>query len=185
MTVATDQGMAQLAERMAGGGPTAGGPGVTDGGAGLDVFVRLAAALESSTAAAQRAAAADHWTWEHVHPVEIPPGVLNLSGQAAAGVYDQPDVWGPRQGWAWRIDGIGVVLGSGATGAAVYLDSPNDPTNLLFSTNVSGRWEPARFYLMPGRRLVWQATGGPITVCKGNAEEIAIGHLPRYMGFRG
>jgi hypothetical protein len=188
MSVSPDEGMQLLQQRYAAG--DAGAPqyqpepaaaaGAGTAGGELGIMVRLAAALESNTAAINLKRAADDAAWVRVHPIEIAPQQNN-----AAGVLQDPDRWGPNDGWAWRIFGWTVVLGGGTTQANAYLDSVNDPTNLLFSTTVSGRWEPSHFYLMSGRQIVWQSVGGGITVCKGNGVEIGINDLPRYMGLKG
>lgn len=183
MTVAPDEGMAELQRRMTAAQPGAGA--AAGAGAGVDVFVRLAAALESNTDALTRRTAAGQWAWEHVHPAEAPGSQVNTAGANAAGTYAAPDLWGPRQGWAWRVGGVSVILGTGTTSFAIWQDSPGDPTNELFSSTVSGRWEPQRFIMLPGSFLVYTAVGGGITVGKMKVEEIAIAHLPRYLGFRG
>lgn len=160
-----------------------GGPGL-ELGAVVGLMTRATTALERHTAAMTRGRSTG---WEHIHPVEIPPGPQtgkNIPQGTPPGVtffYDEPDLWGPADGWAWRINGWTLVLGTGATLWQVWYESPADPTNLVFSSNASGRWEPDRFYLMPGRRVVFTSNGGPLTVCKGIGEEIAIAFLPHYL----
>jgi hypothetical protein len=188
VSVSPDEGMMLLQQQMAataaarGAGapdtaPAAGGEAVAGGE--LGIMVRLAAALESNTAELQRQRSAAEMTWALVHPIEIPPQQSD-----AAGTLQDPDRWGPSQGWAWRIFGWTVVLGAGATSFSIWLDSPNDPTNLLFTSSVSGRWEPSHFYLMPQRQMVFTSVGGGLTVCKGQAAEIAINYLPGYLGLK-
>ena len=190
MSVSPDEGMQLLSQRYAANQAVAQAalpPEPHDGNmpaaSGLDIMARLAVALESNTAALTAQAARQRRfeeAWGRVAPIEIPP-----QQSQGAGTLQDPDRWGPGQGWAWRLFGWTVVLGAGTTAASVWLDSPNDPTNLLFTTGVSGRWEPSHFYLMPERNLVWTSVGGGITVCKGNAVQIAINDLPLYMGFKG
>jgi hypothetical protein len=188
VTVSPDEGMQLLTQRMTADRIVAGadGAGPDDpggeqfggeqlgGAAGLGIMVRLAAAMEASNAIARTRLAIDRLTWERGHPIEIPPGQL-----AAAGTLADPDRYGPSAGFAWRVLGIAFVLGAGATQFSVWLDSPNDPTNLVFQSAVSGRWEPAHFFLLPNRQLVYTCVGGGLTVCKGNAFEFAVSELPR------
>lgn len=195
MSVAPDEGMVLLQERMAaaqatragraprddgGGGPGRyeldgdAAPGGAQGG-GLEVLISatLAAGRSIERMAARFGQAVP---WEVAHPIEIPGQQNN-----AAGVITDPDRLGPRDGWAWRVFGVGVQLGAGTTAWNVYYDSVNDPTNWIFGGSVSGRWEPSHFYLMPNRLLVYQSVGGGITVGKGCAVEIAVPFLPDYM----
>ena len=184
MSVSPDEGLQLLAQRYAADQATRqaapGEPSPAASGGELDIMVRLAAALESNTAAMDRARAAADAAWVRVHPIPLRPQQSN-----AAQLLADPDGWGPQDGWAWRIFGWTVVLGAGTTSASAWLDSPNSPTNLLFTTGVSGRWEPSHFFMMPGTQIVWNSVGGGITVCQGNAAEIAINDLPRYMGLKG
>lgn len=204
MTVNPDEGMQLLTQRMIGdrhtaaanppfdrdqrddgddGQAAAAGPGF-ELGAVIGLMTRATSALEQASARMRGPAMA---AWEHIHPIEIPPGpqVSKTIGESfPAGVsdfYDEPDLWGPREGFAWRINGWTFVLGSGATSFSIWYESPADPTNLIFTSTASGRWEPDRFLLMPGRRVVFTSSGGPLTVCKGIAEEMTVGFLPHYL----
>lgn len=194
MSVSPDEGMQLLQQRYAAneavsqaalpeaaaGSPSAGGG--FELGAMLGVMVRAATSMESM--AAELKAARRH-QWEKVHPVEIPPVDRNLAGsQTTAGIYKDPDRWGPQDGWAWRIFGWTQTLGPGATGYSIYYDDPGDPTNLILASSSSGRWEPSHFYLTPGRNICFTSQGGPLIVGKGIAAEIAIDYLPTYMGLK-
>lgn len=181
MSVSPDEGMMLLQQRMHRSdiqAPDTPEPGAEIGGE-LGIMVRLAAAIEANTATMRAAAAMARFDWEQCHPVEL-AGAQN----GAAGVIDDPDRYGPRQGWVWQLMGWTVVLGSGTTSATVYEDSPNDPTNIAFSTTVSGRWEPSDYFILPGARFIWQSVGGGITLGKGKAIEIAVDTLPGYLGLR-
>lgn len=114
--------------------------------------------------------------WEIAHPIEVPGRQI-----ATAGIIQDPDILGPQDGWAWRVFGVFLQMGAGATSWAVYYDNVNDPTNQIFGQTVSGRWEPSHFYLMPNRQLVYQSIGGGLTVGKACAVEIAVPYLPAYM----
>ena len=187
MTVSPDEGMQLLQQRMAAGqfpldepADPAGGPEPDEvAGGELGIMVRLAAALEGNTAAVRAAGVRSRLDWSACHLIEIPP-----MQQAAAGTLDDPDRWGPNDGWVWQVMGVAVVLGAGGTSWSVWEDSANDPTNLQLTSAVSGRWEPSDYFMMPGSRLVYTSAGGGLTVCKGKAVEIAIDALPGYLGLR-
>jgi hypothetical protein len=179
---------APSAAHTAAGGPVdddgqAAGPGV-DFGATFGLMLRATTALEAATSAMRRGRSTG---WEHVHPVEIPPGpqvtkpIPAGAPAATTTYYAEPDTWGPQSGWVWRINGWTIQLGTAATGFSVWYDSPGDPTNLIFSSTVSARWEPDRLYLMPERQIVFTGNGGPLIICKGAAEEIAVDFLPHYL----
>lgn len=202
MTVNPDEGMQLLAQRMSGdrqiaeaeaapsaafgpgpGAPESGGPGL-ELGAVVGLMARATTALEQHTAAMRRGRSTG---WEQIHPIELPPGPQvsrPIPNGAPAGVtafYTEPDLWGPADGWVWQINGWTFQLGPGATSFSIWYDSPGDPTNLIFTSTVGGRWEPDGFYLMPGRQLCFTSNGGPLVVCKGVAEEIAVGFLPHFL----
>lgn len=153
-------------------GQPAGGPGA--------MFAAQLGIMVNATRSIERLATKLGMTggvpWDIAHPIEIPGEQI-----PAAGTIQDPDRLGPQDGWAWRVFGVAIVLGTGATQFSVYYDSPNDPTNLVFQGTQSGRWEPSHFYLMPNRLLVYQSVGGGLTVGKGCAVEIAIPFLPAYM----
>lgn len=177
MSVAPDEGMMLLQQQMHRRditAPEAASPAAgVEVGADLGIMVRLAAAIESNTAVQRRVARIN---WELCHVINLPGAQTN-----AAGVIDDPDRWGPRQGWAWRLMGWTVILGSGTTSATIWEDSVNDPTNEAFSMTVSGRWEPSHYYLLPGSRFVWQSAGGGITLSKAKVVEFALDLLPQVL----
>lgn len=154
--------------------------GGVDLAAMIGLFTRATAALEKS-------GKAKFVEWSHCHPIEIPPGpqvsrgVPNGSPAGTTSFYTEADLWGPNDGYVWRVNGWTISLGAGATSFAIWYDSPADPTNLIFSSNVSGRWEPSRFFLMPGRTVCFTGVGGPLVVCKGTAEEMTVAFLPHYL----
>jgi hypothetical protein len=177
VTVSPDEGMMLLQQRMAGDRAIAAAdPAAPDdtGGGSLAIMVRLAAAIEANTATHRYIASREQIAWENSHLIEIPPGQL-----ATAGTLDDPDRYGPRAGFAWRVLGISFILLAGTTSFTVWMDSPNDPTNEVFASTVSGRWEPSHFFLLPGRRLVYTSVGGGLTVSKGNAFEFSLDAVPR------
>lgn len=153
-------------------------------GAMFGMFARATRALEQANASMRNARSTG---WDHIHPIEISPGsqtarvVPNGSPAGTSFFYSEPDLWGPADTWAWRINGWTLVLGAGATSFSIWYDSSGDPTNLIFTSSVSGRWEPDRFFLMPGRNIAFSSVGGPLIVCKGIAEEMSVGFLPHYM----
>lgn len=171
MTVAPDQGMAELLARMH--GPADGGqpPGPA---ADLDIMVRLAAALESNAAAVERQRRADDVNWELVHPVPLNPIVSNAAGPIT------DERWGPHDGWAWHVVRVTAVFGTGATSCIVYQDLPtaNNQLQTLATTGVP--WEPRALILMPGQLLVPAGQAGGVTV-NGQAIEIKLSYLPRYL----
>lgn len=201
MSVNPDEGMQLITQRMAaerhvaavdgisaaeshdGGGPEEEAPAL-ELGAMFGMFARATRALEQASA---RLGNARSTGWEHVHPIEIPPGPQvsrTVPAGAPAGTttfYNEPDLWGPGEGWAWRINGWTIQLGPGATSFSIWIDSVGDPTNLIFSSSVSGRWEPDRFFLLPNRNVAFTGVGGPLVICKGIGEEMAVGFLPHYL----
>jgi len=182
MTVSPDEGMMLLQQRMAGRHAVAAAdPAAPDdaGGGGLDIMVRLAAAVEANTAEMRRGAKVAEWLWDQVHVISIPG-----NQSAVAGTLDDPDRWGPRAGFAWQVMGIPIVMGSGTTSWSVWEDSANDPTNIQLTQTVSGRWEPSDYFLTPNSRLVYTSVGGGITVGKGKAVEVALNALPGYLGLK-
>lgn len=150
-----------------------------EAGGELAIMVRLAAALEANTGAIRVANRMQRIEWEQCHVINIPGEQIN-----AAGTIDDPDRFGPRQGFVWQVLGIMLTLGTGATGFSIYEDSPNSPVNLQFSQTVSGRWEPDDYFMLPGSRLVYTSSGGGLTVSNGKAIEIAIDALPGYLGLK-
>lgn len=182
MTVSPDEGMMLLQQRMAAGQFTPAAddqPAGAEVGGELGIMVRLAAALDANTAAVRESTRAARFEWEQCH-------VITLAGNqsAAAGTLDDPDRQQPRAGFAWQVMGISFVLGAGATSFSVWEDSPLDPTNIVFSSTVSGRWEPSDYFMLPGTRLVYTSAGGGLTVGKGKAVEIALNALPAYLGLK-
>lgn len=175
MTIRPDEAMGQMyPDRTGPGGPPA-GPGA---GLEVDVTARLAAAVDGLGLAARQLAAArlrSRLSWEECHVVDIPPGQ-----SAAAGTIDQPDVWGPRQGWAWQVLLLPAVMGPAGTMMSLYRDAPL-PTNVVLQKTVSGLFEPQKLILLPGRRLVWTSAGDGLTVGTGTAVEVAIDSLPAYL----
>lgn len=168
MHVAPDQAMAQLY-----GGP----PGQAAPVAELDVMARLTAAVDTLGAAARRLVAQQErarLSWEECHPVPIAPGEL-----AEAGILQDPDRWGPRQGWAWVVTRLTGVLGAGGTAMTVYRDAPQ-PTSALLGPVGSGIWEPYELVLLPGQQLLWEAAGGGLVV-SGDATEVSLDALPRLL----
>lgn len=151
------------------------------------VFGALAANLGAAAREMRASRISAEADWSKVHPIEIPPGTgFNLAGsQTTAGTYDQPDSWGPHAGWAWRIFGWSVAFGVGTTSFSIWYDSPLDPSNIILGPlSTAGRWEPSHFYLMPGRRIVFSSVGGPLVIGKGDAAEVALDYLPRYIGLK-
>lgn len=183
MSVSPDEGMMLLQQRMHARDVSA--PEATPPAAGaeisgeLGIMVRLAAALEANTAAIRVANRMAQISWEQCHPINIPPGQSN-----AAGTLDLADVWQPRAGYCWQVIGISFALGAGTTSFSVWEDSPNDPTNIVLTQAVSGRWEPDDYFMLPGSRLVYTSLGGGLTVSKGKAIEIALDALPGYLGLK-
>lgn len=175
-----DEGMSALFPR---GGPAPAAappaPGVT---AELDIMGRLAVCLDGVAGAMQKLAEQRErarLSWEECHPVDLTPGI-SPGTPPAAGVIDEPDTWGPRQGWAWQILWQVGILGPAGTLMTAYRDAPI-PANTLFASTVSGVWEPKALILLPGRRLVWSSAGDMLTVTAGQAVEIAIDKLPAYL----
>ena len=174
----------QNGDSSTGAAASAAGPGF-ELGAVVGLMTRATSALEHATAAMR---GGQRFTeWSHIHPIEIPPGpqvsrpVPAGSPAGTTAFYEEPDLWGPNDGYVWRINGWSFVLGAGATSFSIWYDSPGDPTNLILTQTVSGRWEPDRFILMPGRNVVFTSSGGPLLVCKGIAEEMTVGFLPHYL----
>jgi hypothetical protein len=153
------------------GAPAEGQPG----GGGLDIMARLEVCLSGMADAARRLADARdsaQLSWDRCHVVPIAPGVSN-----AAGLIDDPDRWGPRAGWAWMIMRLTIVMTAGAT-ATVYRDSPTSGHEMLYSIN-AGVWEPKGVILLPGQRMVVQASSQ--AVVNGDAVEIALDSLPAFL----
>lgn len=192
MTIAPDQGMSLLTKRMQGWwsrlGPQPGDgqdrpaavqaePAEHGGEGGLSVefgiMAKLAAALHRNSDVMQ-AARKPRVPWEAIHQVDIFPQANN-----AAGTLDDPDRWGPHAGWAWEITWLMLVLGAGATAVTVYRDAAI-PTNEMFTTAVTVRWEPRKTRLMPGSRLIVVSAGGGVSV-NGQAEEVALDWMPEHI----
>lgn len=173
-TIRPDQGMSALfpADAM----PAAPAAAAT---ADAGIWGRLEVCLDGVTAAMQRLAEQRErarLSWEECHPIDLTPGTTG----ATAGIIDEPDTWGPRQGWAWQVLWQVGLLGPAGTLMTAYRDAPV-PTNVLFESTVSGLWEPKGLLLMPGRRLIWASAGDALTVPAGQAVEIAIDKLPAYL----
>jgi hypothetical protein len=186
--IQTDAGMSRIRSLLLGRrpeeeaedetGPPPGPGAEAEAAAGLAVVARLGASIDGLCDRLDRQARIDRAAWKLVHPIE-PAG----SQSAAAGPISD-ERWGPQSGWAWRVFGVSVTLGAGATRWDVYYDSPNDPTNWIFGAATSSRWEPSHFYLMPERSLVFTGTGGGITVSKWAAAEIDVRVLAWYLGLK-
>lgn len=173
--VSPDEGMRSL---FAGLGPPAPAAGTSGPAAGLelDLGARLVICLEGMTAALGRLGAREGFTWEECHPVQIAPNIAVVQQGGATYLIDDPDRWGPRKGWAWWITRLTIAMPSGT--ATVFRDAPTSGNELLFSVT-AGTWEPSRGeVLLPGQRLVVQASS--VAVVNGEAIEI---WLPRLADF--
>lgn len=174
MTIRPDEAMSRLYPAPAAPGPAPAPAAAAE----LDIAGRLVIALDAMTAAAARLEARRErarLSWEQCHLIDIPP-----AQSTAAGVIDPPDIWQPRAGWAWQVVLLPAVLGPAGTSMTLYRDAAI-PTNQVLSSTVSGLFEPKGLFLLPGRRLVWASAGDALTVCTGQAVEIALDALPAYL----
>ena len=162
----------QAAAGQAAAGPPEAGPGA---GAELEVFGRLAVALDGNTAEMRRHHSGPRIPWEACHPVTLAP-----AQSSAAGTLADPERWGPRSGWAWQVTGLTVQLGAGASQWSIYQDAVS-PTNLKMQNTVSGLWEPKGWILLPGMQIVYAGTGGGIIVSIGSAIEVSLDWLADYL----
>lgn len=180
-----DAGMQLLSQQYAAQAAQAAAPpdGPLGPGAELDVFARLAVAIDEASAEMRRQRQAARKAWEHCHPIQLFPLTNN-----AAGILSDPERWGPRSSWAWQVLRVSVVSNAtgGATAADLFIDSAamEGATQLNHFSGTAGAfmgvWEPKGKFLLPGQQLVWQSTGGGITV-SGEAIEIALDWLPTYL----
>lgn len=189
MTIAPDQGMALLRQKMAGWqrrlgpqpGDGQGKPAATetaepdpDGlSIELRIMARLAAALDRNSDQME-AGRRPRIPWEAIHMVDIFPQANN-----AAGTLDDPDRWGPHDGFAWQVAWMTFTLGAGTTQVSVYRDVAASH-DLIFQTVSSALWEPHKTVLMPRQRIVVVSVGGGVTAA-GQAEEVAIEWLPEHL----
>jgi hypothetical protein len=202
MSLQPDQGMSAIAADMARRGqaaaaeaaraapPGGGGSGGAAGagaGAELEVFARLAVALDANTSRMAAAIAAGAVPWEVCHPIPLNP----ITNTAAGSVSDER--WEPREGFAWHITRVSVQSNAngGATSALVVADSVISsgaynlqsfppPGTAGAAGSFLGCWEPKGLFLMPGNRLILQTSGGG-AIANGQAIEIATDWLSRYL----
>lgn len=176
--------MQLIAQRMAADKAVDGsGPAEQRSPAGLELdadinfVVALRSALEENTRALK--SRKPRIPWEACHPVPLNP--INI-GAGTAGTSDER--WEPREGVAWHIMRVGFISQT-ATAAALFRDSTVAGAWQLQSFTVAAGafappWEPRGLILLPGSRLIWQATGGTGTA-NGDAIEIDLDWLPAYL----
>jgi hypothetical protein len=191
MSLAPDAGMGQLAAGLARRNADAAQAAAGDsGGAGveLDVFGRLAVALDRNSAEHRAARAAAQIPWEYCHPILLAPVAINGAGTI------NDERWEPRESWVWHILRVSVQSNAagGATSALLAQDSANvaGAFNLqsfppagsaaLVAGSFMGCWEPKGKFLMAGQRLILTAVAGG-AIINGEAIEIARDWLPTYL----
>lgn len=147
-------------------------------GLGVDVAAALQVTLGKVADALERTARAR--PWQDVHPVPILAGGMTLTG--GAGVIDQPDLLGPKDGLWWdvrRVSAWGFTAGT----VGIYLNDPTGTGELLASFTQPGQYTwSSQVLLGPRDRLVVVASGvtGSVTVA-GQAVEISAPILPAYL----
>jgi len=183
VTIAPDQGMRYLFAGARPGPDPAPAPAAPPAGAAagaeLDIAGRLVLVLDGLAAATrnlERAARARQHAWESCHVVQITPNVTVTQPNGTL-LIDDPDRWGPRQGWAWCITRLTIVMASGAT-ATVYRDAPTSGNEMLPSVT-AGTWEPKGAILLPGQRMVVLASAA--AVVNGDAVEMPLDMLPAFL----
>jgi hypothetical protein len=177
------------ARQMAGQAPGELADAAADAGPGLevDVFARLAVALDGAAGEMRRGRAAAKIAWEHCHPIPL----ATISNTAAGTLNDER--WEPRQNMAWHITRVSAQ--SNQSGGATSVIAAQDSTEVQGGYNLYefpppgttvaagaflGTWEPKGLFLLPGNRLVFATIAGGATI-NGQAIEIAVDWLPTYL----
>jgi hypothetical protein len=153
----------------------------------LELYARMAIALDKNSAELARSRAAGRIPWEACHPVPLNPITLTAAGNV------NDERWEPRGSWVWHITRISVQSNAagGATSALAIADSANmggatnlqsfpPPGSVATAGSFLGCWEPKGLFMMPGSRILMQGTGGGITA-NGQAIEIALDWLATYL----
>lgn len=196
MTLQPDEGMSAIAADLARRSQHAAAqaahappPAAAGGGSGgeLEVFAKLAVALDGNTAAMRKAIAAGLVPWEVCHPIPLNP----IANSVAGTISDER--WEPREGFAWHVTRVSVqsAAAGGATSALLVQDSALaagaynlqsfPPVGAVAAAGAFlGCWEPKGRFLLPGNRLVLVTTGGG-AIANGDAIEIDLDWLSRYL----
>lgn len=156
-------------------------------GAELELFARLAIALDRNSDQLRMNRAAGRIPWDACHPIPLNP----IANTAAGTITDER--WQPREGFVWHITRVSVQSNAagGATSALAVQDSANmdgatnlqsfpPPGSTATAGSFLGCWEPKGKFLMPGSTMLIQAIGGGV-IANGEAVEVALDWFPTYL----
>lgn len=181
----TDAGMAQIADQFAGlRGPAAG-----------VAFSAGAAAAAGDVDGMMAAAAAAHhrpgWTWDDLHPFDLPDPQQST---AAGAIQLTSEHWGPRTGLAWDVKRLTVsglaaadvvkIYKSGVAAAAGV--SPVTEVDVLTGagsgTDTYYSGSKGALLLQPGDALIVAGTVTSVAVTvTGSGLEVTLARLPDYL----
>jgi len=131
----------------------------------LAVGVQLQASIDTLAGELRRYNDQQQKLNQQVNVFTIPGQPVSLTGSAGSltGTLDMPQLMQPPSGDVWQM--VGVSAWGFTTGSVdVYLNNTAGDLEFVFTS--AGLWEPSDYYLTPGNRLVYSASGitGTVTI---------------------